>query len=75
MARITSKEYRSVFLTANGSGPWSCHGCGESVIGIAEGEGLIHHLDGDRRNNAIDNLVAMHLRCHGQLHAFGIVRG
>jgi len=28
----------------------------------------IHHQDGNPKNNRLDNLVAIHLHCHDQIH-------
>lgn len=51
-------EHRRVLYDAIGPGPHPCHwGCGK-VLGWGGVSGLnADHLDGDRLNNALDNLV------------------
>jgi hypothetical protein len=65
-------KYRAVWLAAYGEGPWLCHGCGEPVNrlgGTTNSEtGLIHHLDHDHGNNAVENLRVMHHKCHVRHH-------
>lgn len=34
---------------------------------------VVHHLDEDRSNNALANLVSMHDLCHQRLHHNGLV--
>jgi 5-methylcytosine-specific restriction endonuclease McrA len=40
-----------------------CEKCGESEKRI-----LIHHKDGDRKNNKLENLIALCDTCHGKEH-------
>lgn len=61
---------RKVWITAHGSGPWSCGSCDELVpkIGRRRGEGHVHHCDGDDANNDLSNLEVLHQRCHALIH-------
>ncbi len=62
--------YRDAFMDANGPGPWPCYFCGEPVgfighsVYVGVPNGLVHHLDGDPGNDALDNLAAARLDCH-----------
>jgi hypothetical protein len=58
------KLYREIFFMHNG--PWPCHFCGQPVTYV---EVDVHHLDGNKRNNDLSNLVASHERCHMSYHA------
>jgi hypothetical protein len=53
--------HREIFFAVNGLGPWLCYGCGSTV---ERGDLHVHHVDGDRCNDEIFNLVAMHNGCH-----------
>lgn len=63
------KIYHPIFLNANGPGPWACYGCGEDVHDL-----LVHHIDRNHKNNAPDNLAAMHSSCHMSLHLKGTTK-
>lgn len=54
-----SATYRRVCLDTKGE---ECEICGttEDII--------VHHVDGDRENNDIDNLVPVCKSCHGKIH-------
>ena len=45
----------------------------EQEVGPIPRGGIIHHKDGDRSNNAVDNLEAMSVGDHMRLHAAGRV--
>lgn len=62
------RKARAVF-TQNNTTPYTCGGtagigCKESMPELGD----VHHLDHNMRNNAPDNLVTMHERCHHQYH-------
>jgi hypothetical protein len=40
-----------------------CNVCGSG------GELLVHHIDGDRDNNELENLLPVCSSCHGKIHA------
>jgi len=53
-------EYREKAITEYGE---ECHGCGSTE------HVLIHHRDGDRSNNNLENLIPLCEACHGKVHA------
>jgi hypothetical protein len=61
--------HREVFLAHNGPGPWACFGCSEE-IGFYE-KFSVHHIDGNDKNNAPENLSVIHRSCHSRLHRTG----
>jgi GntR family transcriptional regulator len=64
----------TVWLAANGPGPWPCTFCGDPVLRLGDprieraAAGIIHHDDHDHGNNAIGNLRAAHNGCHVCYH-------
>lgn len=65
--------YRRLFLEAHGEGPHVCAHCGGLIpMGWADVEWrerlTIHHADLDHDNDALENLVGMHLGCHSTHH-------
>ncbi|WP_135807315.1 HNH endonuclease signature motif containing protein [Halorussus marinus] len=54
------ENYRQACLDAKGEKCIICGG-GEDV--------LAHHIDGDRTNNMLENLVPVCPSCHGKIHA------
>lgn len=71
-------EHRKVLYDAIGVGPHPCHWCGVEVnwrksVGARltmRGALLPDHLDGDKSNNAIVNLVPACVRCNGMRGLF-----
>jgi hypothetical protein len=59
------RKYRRIFLRANGAGPWECFECHKPVVFKTL---CVHHIDNDRDNNKVENLVAIHRPCHQRLH-------
>lgn len=49
-------EHRKVFQDAHGDGPFNCHWCG--VLVSWDGDMEIDHVDSDKTNNSLSNLVA-----------------
>lgn len=70
--RRRQKHYRRTFLAAYGPFPHPCHFCGEEVDGhTAPLDGMaavIHHLDHDETNDALENLAPAHHGCHMRYH-------
>jgi hypothetical protein len=60
--------YRRTFVRHNWPAPWSCADCGESVV---LDELVVHHIDGDRKHNNVENLEPMHKSCHLRHHGRG----
>lgn len=58
-------NYREIFFAYNGPGPYSCFFCQESVTML---EVIVHHIDEDHTNDAIDNLSPAHGGCHAGHH-------
>jgi len=54
-------EHRFVFHKHNGDGPFKCHWCG---IDVEWGTMDIDHVDEDKENNSIDNLVPSCPECN-----------
>lgn len=72
-------NYRKLFLTAHGDGPYVCVFCPEAVLAISaktkflkRDDGVVHHQDHDRENNELENLVAAHHGCHVSHHMTGV---
>lgn len=68
-------DYRWIFAVTYGDFPHQCYFCSEPVLSLGKRshEGAIHHLDGDHSNNAPENLVMTHTRCHLSHHHAGRV--
>lgn len=65
---LTAALYRKTFYRHHGPGPYSCFYCDELVT---FDECHVHHVDKNRRNNSLTNLVAIHPLCHARLHRLG----
>jgi hypothetical protein len=71
---VRSARSHTVWLAANGPGPWPCTFCDEPVLRLGDprieraAAGIIHHHDHDHGNNAIGNLRAAHNGCHIRYH-------
>ena len=65
-------DYRGVWETEN-SLPAPCSFCGIEVTAWGRGadDGVIHHVDEDRSNNALENLLLAHKACHTAHHGYG----
>lgn len=61
-------RYREVFFAANGFGPFTCVFC-ESAVEATEVS--VHHVDHDRKNDSLENLVPAHQGCHSRAHNSG----
>lgn len=63
-------EHRMVLYDAIGPGPHPCHWCGDMVNWIkqvcSKGALVPDHLDGNKANNALTNLVAACNRCNSR---------
>src|SRR5205814_3696547 len=58
------------FYVLRGYVPWMCYWCGNVVskIGRTTWDGNVHHLDGDKTNDAGGNLEIGHTICHQHSH-------
>lgn len=59
--------HRIIMYDAIGEGPHPCHWCGEMLNwGRGTGKGVLNvdHLDGDKKNNVLSNLVVSCHRCN-----------
>jgi hypothetical protein len=63
--RRKRSRYREVFFATYGFGPYPCAHCGE---GVSFDDVHVHHADENEKNDAVENLVAMHQQCHTQKH-------
>lgn len=54
-------QHRRVFYEAHGEGPFNCHWCGV-VVGWSDMH--VDHVDADKQNNELANLVASCPRCN-----------
>jgi hypothetical protein len=64
---------RRIFRRHNPEGPYHCYFCEDEIRNMwdpyrAWKTPVVHHLDHDRRNNSIENLVPAHWRCHWEYH-------
>lgn len=66
--------HRTVFLSAY-PGPWVCVECNKSILVLGrQSDSLsVHHVNEDKLDNRLDNLVPMHNGCHKRHHATGRV--
>jgi len=62
MAKVTPDDYRSKALEEYGE---RCKIC-ESVRNVR-----VHHIDGNRENNALGNLLVVCSQCHAEIHSPG----
>lgn len=60
--------YRLRFVGTHGLGPFPCHFCRAPVPIECL---VVHHVDEDYANNAVENLAAAHRECHDRHHANG----
>ena len=69
------RAHQIIFFLVNGTGPWSCHFCGEEINETGKRLGgrslIVHHVDWDHSNNDPENLVATHWGCHTRHHVQG----
>lgn len=65
MARNVHKAWKII-----GPGPWSCHFCKGEITkrGRGSNDCHAHHIDGDKTNDVMGNVVPAHGRCHHQHH-------
>jgi hypothetical protein len=74
---MDQRGYRRVFVEAHGPWPHTCVFCGEEVdLGgawLSSSYAIVHHVDGDRSNNAAENLAPAHHGCHLSHHHTGKV--
>lgn len=67
-------SYVLIFLANVGPQPWACHFCDEPVWLDGVNGLIVHHLDHDRENNSVSNLVPTHWGCHQSYHNLGAKR-
>ena len=67
-----SATYRATFIEAHGPWPHPCLFCGGEVDGQTMPRGpttaVVHHVDGNVRNNSPENLAPAHQGCHASYH-------
>jgi hypothetical protein len=64
-------QHRAVFYGKHGAGPFSCHWCGCKVTWD---DMHVDHLDDNKRNNEVDNLVASCAVCNQKRGRWKMVR-
>ena len=64
-------EHRFVFYNKRGEGPFKCHWCGREITWDCMD---IDHLDDDRSNNDINNLVASCHKCNAKRGTWKMVK-
>lgn len=64
-------QHRVVYYDEHGPGPFNCHWCGTLVTWE---DMHVDHLDDDKKNNAVANLVASCARCNQQRGRWKIMR-
>lgn len=69
MRNVHNRENRTLYVTAFGTGPYVCGMCDEPLDMLE----VIHHVDEDRENNRLDNLMACHDLCHQRHHHVGLI--
>lgn len=60
---MSKPDYRTLCFEEHGEG---CELCGSTTSIVA------HHIDGDRENNELDNLLPVCRSCHTSIHGGGI---
>lgn len=67
-----SAYYQAKFIGAHGPWPHPCFFCGAEVDGHTMPRGptaaVVHHVDGNARNNSAGNLAPAHHGCHAAYH-------
>lgn len=61
-------RYKLTFLKHAGDGPWPCFFCKEEVTKRSL---IVHHVDENRDNDGVSNLVPCHMSCHTSHHRKG----
>lgn len=65
---ITKTKYQSVNL--NGKSTTKQRKVWTDNHGLIKPDWIIHHLDGDKKNNDINNLICLDRKDHGKIHKF-----
>lgn len=75
---MCKKQHKDIFYAFNGPGPYICTFCDGTVLGWwDEPDGhdgrqshalVVHHVDHNHTNNAVENLAASHYGCHTSHH-------
>lgn len=59
-------RHRRIYFGFNRIEPWYCYWCGNEIGYVGS---TVHHLDENKMNNKIENLVLGHRSCHLKWHA------
>jgi hypothetical protein len=70
IARSKNRRGAPLFFRTYPGPVWTCYFCGEDVTSKGRGSNdlQIHHLNGNNKDNWIENMVPAHARCHIKYH-------
>lgn len=74
------QEHVLIFLANSDRQPWPCYFCGDDVFYVLGPAGqtarrglVVHHVNHEETDHAIENLVPAHRTCHASHHGTGRV--
>lgn len=73
MGGIANDPYPDEFNDYLKRNKYLCQSCGENVYGSPRGH--VHHIDGNKQNCSVENLVLLCFTCHNAVHGRNTITG